>query len=128
MTPEVPDREVAESGPTTTPAPAGEEPGTSRAAPTPGKQRAGATRLSAAWTAVVVAVVILILLVIFIAENTQDSEVNYLGAHGHAPAAVVILIAALAGAVVVVVIGLGRIVQLRHRGRRMARGAGPATE
>jgi uncharacterized integral membrane protein len=82
------------------------------------------TRLSAAWTAVVVAVVLLIFLVIFIAQNTQDSAINYLGAHGHAPTAVVILIAALAGAVIVIVVGMARLVQLRWRARRAQTASG----
>jgi uncharacterized integral membrane protein len=71
------------------------------------------TRISASWTAVVAAVVVLILLVIFIAENTQRSTVNFVGFHGHAPTAIVLLIAAIAGAVIVIIVGAARILQLR---------------
>jgi uncharacterized integral membrane protein len=76
------------------------------------------TRVSASWTAVVAAVVILILLVVFIAQNTQRSSVNFLWLHGHAPTAVVLLIAAVAGAVIVLVVGVARIIQLRRTARR----------
>jgi uncharacterized integral membrane protein len=72
------------------------------------------TRISASWTAVVVAVLVLILLVIFIAQNTQHSSVNFLGLHGTAPTAVVLLIAATAGALIVVIVGISRILQLRR--------------
>jgi uncharacterized integral membrane protein len=72
------------------------------------------TRLSATWTAVVVAVVMLVALVIFIAQNTQQSMVNFLGAHGKAPTSVVLLIAAIAGALIVIIVGIARILQLRR--------------
>ncbi len=72
------------------------------------------TRASAGWTALVVAVVVLILLVIFIAENTQQSTVNFIGVHGHASTAVVILIAAIVGAAIVLIVGAARILQLRR--------------
>jgi putative membrane protein len=76
------------------------------------------TRLSAVWTAVVVAVVLLIALIIFIAQNTQQTKINFLWAHGSGPTAVVMLIAAVAGAVIVIVAGTARIIQLRRRQHR----------
>src|SRR5580698_2450836 len=72
------------------------------------------TRVSASWTAVVVAAFVLVLLIIFIAQNTQHSSVNFLGLHGTAPTAVVLLIAATAGALIVVIVGISRILQLRR--------------
>ena len=80
--------------------------------------RVSPTRVSASWTAVVVAAIVLILLVIFIAQNTQRSSVNFLWLHGRAPTAVVILVAAAAGALVVVVVGIARILQLRRAASR----------
>jgi uncharacterized integral membrane protein len=76
------------------------------------------TRVSASWTAVVVAAIVLILLVIFIAQNTQRSSVNFLWLHGTAPTAVVILVAAAAGALVVVIVAIARILQLRKAATR----------
>ena len=76
------------------------------------------TRLSATWTAVVVAVVLLVALVVFIAQNTRPSTVSFLGAHGRAPTAVLLLIATLAGAVIVIVVAVARMLQLRRRAAR----------
>ena len=76
------------------------------------------TRLTASWTAVVVSVLLLILLVVFIAENTQPSEVNFLRLHGHAPTAVALLVASLAGAGIEVVVATARILRLRSKAHR----------
>ena len=87
------------------------------------------TRLSAIWTAVVVAVVVLIALIVFIAQNTQRTRINFLWAHGEGPTSVVMLIAAVAGAIIVLVAGGARIIQLRrmeHR-RSGASEASPAS-
>lgn len=80
----------------------------------PVDQRRAPTRISASWTAVVVAAFLLIALIIFIAQNTQSSSINFLGVHGRAPTAVVLLIAASTGAVVVIIAGVARILQLRR--------------
>ncbi len=72
------------------------------------------TRISASWTAVVVAALVLVLLIIFIAQNTQHSSVNFLWLHGKAPTSVVLLIAATAGALVVIIVAVARILQLRR--------------
>ena|SRR5271165_5449873 len=72
------------------------------------------TRVSASWTAVVVATLVLVLLIVFIAQNTQHSSVNFLWLHGRAPTAVVLLIAAAAGALIVVIVAVARILQLRR--------------
>jgi uncharacterized integral membrane protein len=108
----------AASSPTATPAPSAERGPRRLGRPRAGRSKGAHTRLSATWTAVVVAVVVLIFLVIFIAQNTQSAEVNYLGAHGHASTAVVILIAALAGAIIVIVVAGARLLQVRRRARR----------
>ena len=47
-----------------------------------GSRSALRTRVSASWTAVVVAAFVLVLLVIFIAQNTQHSSVNFCGFMG----------------------------------------------
>lgn len=85
--------------------------------PPPGSGPVDHTRISASWTALVVAVVVFVVLVVFIAQNTQASTVNFLGFHGRAPTAVMLLIAAVAGAVIVVVAGVARIIQLRRMAR-----------
>jgi uncharacterized integral membrane protein len=87
---------------------------------TPSMDAATHTRVSASWTAVVAAVFVLILLVIFIAQNTQQSTVKFLWAHGKAPTSVVLLIAAIAGASIVIIVGVARIVQLRRTAKHAA--------
>jgi uncharacterized integral membrane protein len=89
------------------------------------------TRTSAVWTAAVGATVLLLALAVFVAQNTQRAEVSFLGWHGRAPTAVLLLVACVAGAGLVAVVGIARILQLRHRGgtpghrlRRRASGDG----
>jgi uncharacterized integral membrane protein len=77
------------------------------------------SRTSSAWFAVVGLAVLLLLLVIFIAQNTQDVEVSFLGWHGQAPLSVALLVAALVGIVLAVVAGSLRILQLHRRVRRV---------
>ena len=76
------------------------------------------SRTSGAWFAVVGLAVILLLLVIFIAQNTQEVQVSFLGWDGEAPLAVSLLVASLAGILLAVVAGSLRILQLRRRIRR----------
>jgi uncharacterized integral membrane protein len=67
---------------------------------------------------VVALAVLLLLLIVFIAQNTQDVEVSFLGWDGRAPLAVSLLIATLVGIALAVVAGSLRILQLRRRVRR----------
>jgi uncharacterized integral membrane protein len=62
--------------------------------------------------------VLLLLLIIFIAQNTQDVDISFLGWSGRAPLSVSLLAAALAGIVIVGAAGSLRILQLRRRVRR----------
>lgn len=86
--------------------------------PTPPMDPLRASRTSGAWLAVVALAVVLVLLVVFIAQNTQDVHVSFLGWDGEAPLAVTLLIAAIAGIVLTAVAGSLRIFQLRRRVRR----------
>ena len=73
---------------------------------------------SGAWFAVVGFAILLLVLVVFIAQNTQDVEVSFLGWDGRAPLAVSLLVATLVGILLAVVAGSLRILQLRRRVRR----------
>jgi uncharacterized integral membrane protein len=64
---------------------------------------------------VVVGVVVLVALIIFIAGNTARAPINFAGVHGHAPIAVMLLVAAVGGALVVVIAAAVRILQLRRQ-------------
>jgi uncharacterized integral membrane protein len=73
------------------------------------------------WVAVAFFAVVLLLLLIFILQNGQDVGISYLGAHGHLPLGVALLLAAVCGILLVVLAGTARISQLRAVNRRHRR-------
>ncbi len=76
------------------------------------------------WVAIGFAVVLLVLLIIFIAENSRDVTISFLGAKGTISLALAMLIAAVAGALITLLVGTTRILQLRreiHRHNRRAK-------
>ncbi len=89
--------------------------------PYPGERQ---TRLSGAWTALVIGIVLLVVILVFILQNLQSVEVHFLVMEGQLPLAVALLFAMILGAVVVLAFGAGRILQLRLVARR-ARHKGP---
>ena len=98
------------------PAPAGSAP--PHAAPPLKIKR---TRTSGLWVAVGFFAVVLLLLLIFILQNGKQVSVNYLGAHGHLPLGVALLLSAVCGILLVVLAGAARISQLRTVARRHRR-------
>ena len=96
--------------------------------PLPGERQ---TRLSGAWTALVIGIVILLVILVFILQNLQSVEVHFLFFQGQLPLAVGLLFAMVLGAVVVLAFGAGRILQLRlvaRRARRQDKQASPPVE
>ena len=63
----------------------------------------------------------MLLLLIFILQNGRTVEVSYMGAHGHVPLGVALLLAAVCGVILVVLAGAARISQLRATARRHRR-------
>ena len=92
-----------------------------RRAATPIATQVGPTRLSGAWTAVVIVVVLGVALIDFVVENTRSVQIDFFSASGHIPVAVALLAAALAGAAVVLAVGISRTAQLRLVIRRHRR-------
>jgi lipopolysaccharide assembly protein A len=89
--------------------------------PLPGERQ---TRLSGAWTAIVIGLVALVVILVFILQNQQAVEVTFLMFQGHLPLAVALLFALILGAVIVVAFGAARILQLRMvAGRARRKGA-----
>jgi len=82
------------------------------------------TRLSGAWTALVIGVLALVLILIFILQNLQSVQLSFLFFQGHLPLAVALLFAVILGAVIVLAFGGARISQLRGVAKR-ARQNGP---
>ena len=79
------------------------------------------TRISGLWVAVGFFAVLLLLLLIFILQNGRTVDVSYMGAHGHLPLGVAMLLAAVGGVLLVVLAGAARISQLRTVARRHRR-------
>ncbi|MDF9714795.1 DUF1049 domain-containing protein [Nocardioides sp. ChNu-153] len=110
-------------------------PGTGPVAPTtpgaapgqpgqPGRPAKDPTRGSKAgglWAALVAFGVILVLLVVFIAQNTDTTTVEFLGFEGETPLAVALLVATAAGILLTALVGSLRIAQLKHRARKDAK-------
>jgi uncharacterized integral membrane protein len=82
------------------------------------RERVPRSRTGGVWVAVVVAAVVFLLLLIFILQNGQRAQVSFLGAHGHLPIGVALLLAAVFGVLLVALPGTARIIQLRMLSRR----------
>jgi uncharacterized integral membrane protein len=107
------------AGPPSEPASAGEPTRTSRSGrPDKADDPLRGSRTSGIWAAVVALGLVLVLLIIFIAQNTDDVDVAFLGWEGRTPLSVALLIAAAAGLFLASIAGMLRILQLRRRVRR----------
>ena len=94
--------------------------------PLPGERR---TRLSGAWTAIVIGLIALIVILVFILQNQQSVEIKFLMFEGNLPLAVALLFALILGAIVVFAFGAARILQLRMvAGRARRKGPGAPTQ
>jgi len=82
------------------------------------QRRVPRSRMGGVWVALVVAAFVFLLLLIFILQNGQWAQVSFLGAHGHLPMGVALLLAAVFGVLLVALPGTARIIQLRMLGRR----------
>jgi uncharacterized integral membrane protein len=65
------------------------------------------------WFGAAAFAVVLALLLIFILQNSRTVQISYLGAHGHLPLGVALLLAAVLGILLVIIPGTARIIQLR---------------
>jgi uncharacterized integral membrane protein len=78
------------------------------------------SRFGGLWVGLIVAAVILVLLLVFILQNSQSVQIEFLWMSGQAPLAVAILLGVAAGALLVAVPGTVRIAQLRKSVRHPA--------
>jgi len=81
----------------------------------------GRTRISGLWVAIGCFAIVLLFLLIFILQNSHSVDISYLGAHGHLPLGVALLLAAVCGVLLVLLAGTARILQLRATARRHRR-------
>jgi uncharacterized integral membrane protein len=79
------------------------------------------TRISGLWVSVGFFAVVLLLLLIFILQNGTKVDISYMGAHGHLPLGVALLLSAVCGVLLIVLAGAARISQLRAVARRHRR-------
>ena len=79
------------------------------------------TRISGLWFAVVFFAVVLLFLLIFILQNGHQVDIAFLGAHGHLPLGVALLLAAVCGVLLTILAGAARMGQLRAVARRHRR-------
>jgi putative membrane protein len=86
-------------------------------------RRSRPTRTSGVWVAALGFVLVLLLLAIFMLQNGQRVEISYLGADGHLPLGLAMLLSAIAGALLLGLAGVARVLQLRRTANR-ARKAG----
>lgn len=91
------------------------------AAPAQPVQPVQRTRAASFWVSVVVTALILIALIIFLAQNSHQISVHFLGWSGHISQAVALLIAAVCGALLVAIPASIRVVQLRRGAKKAAR-------
>lgn len=73
------------------------------------------TRAGAVWVGLCVGALVLVALVVFMLQNTAPVDVAFLGMHGSAPLALMLLIAGLGVAIVALAVGSLRIGQYRRR-------------
>ena len=86
--------------------------------PAPPAATVGRTRMSGLYVGLILSALVLILLLVFILQNLQSIEINFLGLSGQLPTGVALLLAAVAGVLLVAIPGTGRILQLRRAARR----------
>jgi uncharacterized integral membrane protein len=89
--------------------------------PRPTDATVARTRMSGLYVGLILSALVLILLLVFILQNLQSVEINFLGLSGQLPTGVALLLAAIAGVLLVAIPGTGRIVQLRRAARRGGR-------
>ena len=85
------------------------------------------TRAGTVWAALGLAALVLTLLVVFLLQNTEPVAVTFLGAHGTAPLALMLLIAGVGVAVVALTIGFLRSESQRRRRDAPHRRVAPAS-
>jgi putative membrane protein len=103
------------------PAPTAPAPTTTTTTTTLHQHKIKRTRISGLWVSVGFFAVVLLLLLIFILQNGTKVDISYMGAHGHLPLGVALLLSAVCGVLLIVLAGAARISQLRAVARRHRR-------
>lgn len=83
------------------------------------------TRASALWTAAAIGLVVLVAILIFVVQNSERVQIQFLGMKGTMSIGLAVLVAALLGALLMLAIGTVRILQLRRVAKRPELAARP---
>ncbi|HEX6195100.1 MAG TPA: lipopolysaccharide assembly protein LapA domain-containing protein [Jiangellaceae bacterium] len=86
--------------------------------PAPAERKLGRTRASELWAGLIVAALVLIFLLVFILQNLDSVEIQFLGFSGSLPLGVAMLLSAVGGLLMVAIPGVARMIQLRRHARR----------
>ncbi len=89
----------------------------SRSRPLPSAEL-GPTRASGLWAGLIAAAVVLIFLLVFILQNLDSVEIQFLMFSGSLPLGVAMLLSAIGGTLMVAIPGVARMIQLRRFARR----------
>ena len=92
-----------------------------QAGPPPPPHTIKHTRISGLWIAVGIFALVLLFLLIFILQNSRGVDISYLGAHGHMPLGVALLLAAVCGALLAILAAAARMAQLHSTARKHRR-------
>jgi uncharacterized integral membrane protein len=84
------------------------------AEPGPAERKIERTRASGWWAGLIIAAIVLIFLLIFILQNVESVDIEFLMFSGSLPLGVAMLLAAIAGILVVAIPGVARMIQLRR--------------
>jgi uncharacterized integral membrane protein len=76
------------------------------------------TRTGTAWVALGVAALLAVLLIVFLVQNTRNTEISFLWMTANTPLAVALLIAVVGSVLLTLILGTARIAQLRRLVRK----------
>jgi uncharacterized integral membrane protein len=76
------------------------------------------TRTGAAWVALIGAALLAVLMIVFLVQNTRNTEISFLWMTTSTPLAVALLIAAVGSVLLTLILGTARIAQLRRLVRK----------
>ncbi len=85
--------------------------------------KAPQTRTGTAWGLAAVGAIGALLMLVFILQNSQETELKFLWVEGRVAVGVAMLLAAVIGALIVLCLGAGRLLQHRLAERRHRRSA-----
>lgn len=88
-----------------------------RTSTAPSEPGPGRTRIGGMWIGLILGAIVLIFLLIFILQNLDPADVQFLGLRAELPLGIWMLFSAIAGVLLLAIPGLGRMLQWRRASR-----------